>query len=226
MKSRTTVCMRLALRNFEISLESSNKLRLPLILHVYPLKLWWIKLSTIVRICNYLTAVLWEGDSRNWIPSNCQWGEGEGGGAQENYRAFKGGGDKADFVVTQSKSLSVIGIAEVMGSCMIFMYSQSVILVTELITNNFIQRFSLHVFISADPTLKSTWEQSIMDLTCDIFTEAFLGIRVDHQAMFKCVKGSWGKRGCVISQINYIVLRSTDLSFGIFYEIINSFTIT
>ena len=180
-----------------------------------------------MRICNYLTAVLWEGDSRNWIPSNCQWGEGEGGGAQENYRAFKGGGgDKADFVVTQSKSLSAIGIAEVMGSYTIFMYSQSVILVTELITNNSIQRFPLHVFISADPTLKSTWEQSIMDLTCDIFTEAFLGIRVDHQAMFKCVKGSWGKRGCVISQINYIVLRSTDLSFGIFYEIINSFTIT
>ena len=111
-----------------------------------------------------------------------------------------------------------------MGSYTIFMYSQSVILVTELITNNSIQRFPLHVFISADPTLKSTWEQSIMDLTCDIFTEAFLGIRVDHQAMFKCVKGSWGKRGCVISQINYIVLRSTDLSFGIFYEIINSLT--
>ena len=151
-----------------------------------------------------------------------------GGRGTRKLQSFQrgGGGDKADFVVTQSKSLSVIGIAEVMGSCMIFMYSQSVIVVTELITNNSIQRFPLHVFISADPTLKSTWEQSIMDLTCDIFTEAFLGIRVDHQAMFKCVKGSWGKRGCVISQINYIVLRSTDLSFGIFYEIINSFTIT
>ena len=64
------------------------------------------------------------------------------------------------------------------------------------------QRLQFHVFISPDPRLKSTWEQSIMDLTCDIFTEAFFGIRVDHQAMFKCVKGSWGKRGCVISQVN------------------------
>lgn len=51
------------------------------------------------------------------------------------------------------------------------------------------------IWQNADPRLKSTWEQSIMDLTCDIFTEAFFGIRVDHQAMFKCVKGSWGKRG-------------------------------
>ena len=101
------------------SLESANKLRLPLILHVYPLKLRWIKLSIIVRICNYLTAVLWEGDSRNWIPSNCQWGEGEGGGRGARIlKSFQRGGgrDKADSIVTQPKSLSAIGIAEVMGS--------------------------------------------------------------------------------------------------------------
>lgn len=66
---------------------------------------------------------------------------GGGRGTRKLQSFQRGGGDKADFVVTQSKSLSVIGIAEVMGSCMIFMYSQSVIVVTELITNNSIQRF-------------------------------------------------------------------------------------
>ena len=179
-----------------------------------------------MRICNYLTAVLWEGDSRNWIPSNCQWGEGEGGGRGARIlKSFQRGGGEIRQILSWHNQNPLVLLVSQRSWVHIRLYTiRSVILVTELITNNSIQRFPLHVFISADPTLKSTWEQSIMDLTCDIFTEAFLGIRVDHQAMFKCVKGSWGKRGCVISQINYIVLRSTDLSFGIFYEIINSLT--
>ena len=59
------------------------------------------------------------------------------------------------------------------------------------------------IFISADAHLKCAWEQSIMNLTSDILTEAFFGIRVDHHAMYKFLKGSWGKRGFVISLNNF-----------------------
>jgi len=50
------------------------------------------------------------------------------------------------------------------------------------------------IWQNADPQMKATWELSIMNLTSDIFTEAFFGIRVDPNAMFRCLKGSWAKR--------------------------------
>ncbi|KAJ7339349.1 hypothetical protein OS493_005743 [Desmophyllum pertusum] len=49
------------------------------------------------------------------------------------------------------------------------------------------------IWQNADSKLKSTWEQSIMHLTSDIFTEAFFGVRVDPHSMYTCLKGSWGK---------------------------------
>lgn len=45
----------------------------------------------------------------------------------------------------------------------------------------------------ADSQLKATWELSIMDLISDIFTEAFLGTRLDQKYMYNFLKGSWGK---------------------------------
>ncbi|KAL9988425.1 hypothetical protein ACROYT_G002868 [Oculina patagonica] len=49
------------------------------------------------------------------------------------------------------------------------------------------------IWQNEDPQMKSTWEQSIMNLTSDIFTEAFFGVRVDPNAMYSCLKGSWNK---------------------------------
>lgn len=46
--------------------------------------------------------------------------------------------------------------------------------------------------------MKSAWEESIMNLTCDIFTEAFFGVRVDPEAMYRCLKGSWAKGRFVV----------------------------
>lgn len=46
---------------------------------------------------------------------------------------------------------------------------------------------------NADSEMKANWELSIMDLTSDIFTEAFFEIRVNQISMYKCLKGSWGK---------------------------------
>ena len=52
---------------------------------------------------------------------------------------------------------------------------------------------TLPCFTSADSQLKSNWEESVMNLTSDIFTESFFGVRVDSNAMFTCLKGSWTK---------------------------------
>lgn len=49
------------------------------------------------------------------------------------------------------------------------------------------------IWQNADSQLKSNWEESVMNLTSDIFTESFFGVRVDSNAMFTCLKGSWTK---------------------------------
>ena len=54
------------------------------------------------------------------------------------------------------------------------------------------------LYLTADAQMKATWELSIMNLTSDIFTEAFFGTRVDQMAMYKCLKGSWGKGRFVV----------------------------
>ena len=54
------------------------------------------------------------------------------------------------------------------------------------------------LYLTADAQMKATWELSIMNLTSDIFTEAFFGTRVDKMAMYKCLKGSWGKGRFVV----------------------------
>ena len=41
--------------------------------------------------------------------------------------------------------------------------------------------------------MENKWELSIMNLTSDIFMEAFFGCRVDPNAMYRCLKGSWHK---------------------------------
>ena len=41
--------------------------------------------------------------------------------------------------------------------------------------------------------MENKWELSIMNLTSDIFMEAFFGCRVDPNSMYKCLKGSWHK---------------------------------
>lgn len=46
---------------------------------------------------------------------------------------------------------------------------------------------------NAENQMKAAWELSIMDLVSDIFTEAFFGTRLDQIAMYKFLKGSWGK---------------------------------
>ena len=51
----------------------------------------------------------------------------------------------------------------------------------------------LPCFTSADSQLKCKWEESVMNLTSDIFTESFFGVRVDSNAMYTCLKGSWTK---------------------------------
>lgn len=56
----------------------------------------------------------------------------------------------------------------------------------------------MQLFLFADPQMKSMWEQSIMNLTSDIFTEAFFGVRVDPDAMYSCLKGSWNKGRFVV----------------------------
>lgn len=48
-------------------------------------------------------------------------------------------------------------------------------------------------YFTIDSEMKANWEMSIMDLTSDIFTEAFFEIRVNQISMYKCLKGSWGK---------------------------------
>lgn len=47
--------------------------------------------------------------------------------------------------------------------------------------------------LSTDHKMENKWELSIMNLTSDIFMEAFFGCRVDPNSMYKCLKGSWHK---------------------------------
>jgi hypothetical protein len=48
-------------------------------------------------------------------------------------------------------------------------------------------------FIVQDAKIKASWEEDIMAMTSDIFTEAFLGTRVDPANMYEMLKGTWTK---------------------------------
>ena len=62
--------------------------------------------------------------------------------------------------------------------------------------------------LPAENQMKAAWELSIMDLVSDIFTEAFFGTRLDQIAMYKFLKGSWGKGRFVVHLFSLHIPRS------------------